>query len=203
MRSVEKNYCNWRQEIIIVKLSKVESKITVLLAQTSWLASVNFEKPWLALFLFHLIQFLVKLTFCLSQHSGDGGAPKISVPCATQCDHLRHIRSLEPDRAPGEGCPRVSMQGQGNSSAGKGLGILVDSTLSMSQLYTLSVMKGNHTWGCISKNVVSRSREVIILLYFAFLRPHLKYLHLKYCVQFWSSCGKEICILNQLVRRLA
>lgn len=50
--------------------------------------------------------------------------------------------------------------------------------LSMSPLYALSVVK-TYTWGCISYTVVSRAREVIILLYFVFLRPHLKYLHIK------------------------
>jgi len=100
--------------------------------------------------------FLVKPAFCLSQHSGNSGAPEGSVPCDRQCDHLWHIRSLERDKAPGKGCPAVRLQGQRESSAGGGLGILVDTTLSLSRLYTLPVMKGDHTWGCMSNTVVSR-----------------------------------------------
>lgn len=47
-------FCNWKQEIIIVKLIKIQGKNSVLLPVTSWLAYVNFEKPWLLFILCHL-----------------------------------------------------------------------------------------------------------------------------------------------------
>ncbi|GAB0208936.1 mitochondrial enolase superfamily member 1 [Grus japonensis] len=53
----------------------------------------------------------------------------------------------------------------------KDLGVLADEKLNMT----------NHILGCIKRGVTSRSREVILPLYSALVRPHLEY-----CIQLWG-----------------
>jgi len=91
---------------------------------------------------------------------------------------------------------RLGDEGIVSSPEEKGLEVLVDEKLDISWQCALAAQKANHILGCIQSSVASKSREVILLLCSALVRPHVES-----CVQLWSPQHKKDMDLLELVQR--
>ena len=79
----------------------------------------------------------------------------------------------------------------------KDLGVLFDNSIKFSNQCAVAVRNANRILGLIRRNILHKSKDVILRLYKSLVRPHLEY-----CIQVWSPyLRKDVILLEKVQKR--